>query len=244
MALLTWRERNTKGEEFGPVWYLDFDATMLEEFTRSAEVTQFPVENGAVLTDHYQPQPRAITLEVQVSDTPNRPDVLLDGKQNAAKRPFGIERAKHLDLKINRAPVTGISGVRIIQGNVARFPKKRTASVLVFDGEVTRTVDVFQVLDGLMTTAQLVNVLLFQDVEYDNMVITNIRTPRDAQSGSTLSFTLDLLQITFATTETGAAPAPTEKKHKPKQDGGNKNPTSSIEAEAEAIARGLDYPQP
>ncbi len=241
MALLTWRERNTKGEEFGPLWYLDFDATMLEEFTRSAEVTQFPVENGAVLTDHYQAQPRAITLEVQVSDTPNRTDKLRDGKENAAGRPTGREREKHLNLPVNRAPVTGITGARIVQGNVARFPKKRTASVLQFDGVVTRTVDVFQVLDGLMSSGQLVNVLLFLDLEYHNMVITNIRTPRDTQSGSTLTFTLDLLQITFADTETGTAPQPSSTKHKRKQDAGNRNATGSIEAEAAAIARGLEY---
>lgn len=226
MALLTWRKRNPKGEVEGPTLYLDFDATLLEDFSRSAEVTQFPVENGAVLSDHYQPQPRAITLEVQVSDTPTAPRNLLDGKESAINEPLGTVRPKHLELPVNKAPVTGVTGTRIITGNASRVQRQRTASVLQFDGEVYRTVDVFLALDDLMSAGQLVDVLLFREVEYKNMVVTNIRTPRDAQSGSTLTFTIDLLQIIFANTETGADPQPREAKHKPKETGGAKNPTS------------------
>jgi hypothetical protein len=222
MALITWRKRDTEGKPQGPTLYLDFDATLLEEFTRAAEVTQFPVENGSVLSDHYQPQPRAITLEVQVSDTPVHPRALIDGKESAINEPFGQERPKHLDLPVNQAPVTSITSTRIVTANAARFPKQRTASVLQFDGEVYRTVDVFLALDDLMQVGQLVDVLLFREVEYKDMVITNIRTPRDAASGSTLTFTIDLLQITFADTETGDTPEPTNAKHKGKKDGGAK----------------------
>lgn len=225
MALLTWRVRDSKGQEIGPTFFLDFDATLVEEFTRSAEVTTFPVENGAVLSDHHQPQPRAISLEVTVSDTPVRTNAPREGAQSAVEQAIGTVRPKALELKPNPAPVTGISGARIIQGNVARFPKKRTASVLQFIGGVTRTTDVFQELDNLMQYSVLVNVVLFGSLEYKNMLITNVRAPRNASSGSTLTFTIDLLQVEFADTEERKTQAsPEQDQHKGRRDVGNRNP--------------------
>lgn len=241
MALLTWRKRNSQGEPSGPIQYIDFDATLLEEFTRAAEVTRFPVENGTVLTDHYQPQPRAITLEVTVSDTPTEKRPIREGMESAVNEPLGTTRPKHLDLPVNKAPVTGVTGLRIIQGNVERFAKKRTASVLQFDGEVYRTVDVFLKLDELIETRQLVDVLLFREVEYSNMVITNVRAPRDPDSGSTLTFTIDLIQVTFADTETEETPRPSNPEHKPKRDVGNRNGKDDPIANAQNDARDLGY---
>ena len=175
MALLTWQKRDPKGAKTGPVKYLDFDATLLEEFSRAADVTSYPVENGSVLSDHYQPQPRAITLEVQVSDTPAREPYTRDGMTDAVTTPSGRVRKKGLNLPPHKEPVTGILGARMVTANASRFPKKRTVSVLVFDGFVTRTVDVFKALDALMTEGQLIDVQLFGDQEFANMVITNVR---------------------------------------------------------------------
>lgn len=243
MALLTWRKRNDKGEPQGPTNYLEFDATLLEEFTRAAEVTRFPVESGSVLSDHYQPQPRAITLEVQVSDTPVRPYTPIEGKTSATKVPVGEEAPKDLTpyLRPNVAPVTGVLSERALFQAEHRIPKGRTASVLQFAGGVTRTVDVFKALDDLITSRQLVDVVLFKNVEYKNMVIVNVRTPRDASSGSTLTFTIDLVQVQFADTTTTANPQPSEKKHKPKSDAGNRNPKNDPTANAQANAKGLDW---
>lgn len=236
MALLTWRERNSKGAELGPTWYLEFDATLLEEFTRSAEITRFPVETGAVLTDHYQPQPRAISLEVQVSDTPSREILPRPGLSNSTPMPTGAKFAKALDLPVNPAPVAGLAGQRVIQGNVSRFPKQRTAVLLQFNGTITRTVDAFQVLDGLMESRQLVDVLLFRDVEYKNMMIVNVRTPRGADAGSTLTFTIDLVQVQFAGVEKTTSKEPKASKHSPKRDGGRRN-GSNAKATATAQAQ-------
>jgi len=233
MALITWQKRDPKGAKTGPVKYLDFDATLVEEFSRAADVTQYPVENGAVLSDHYQPQPRALTLEVQVSDTPAQIPNRIDGKTNAAPAPGARERPKHLDLPVHREPVTSITSTRILTANAARFPTKRTASVLQFDGVVHRSVDVFVVLDELMETGQLVDVLFFGDVDRKDFVITNVRAPRDASSGSTLNFTIDLLQITFADTKTEGNAEPTDAKHKPKNDAGNR---SGSNTDSDAIA--------
>jgi len=226
MALLTWRERNSKGDETGPTWFLDFDATLLEEFTRSAEITTYPVEKGALLSDHYQPQPAAITLEVVVSDTPLSGPTVREGEQNAAPSPPGEVGPKALDLKVNRAVVTTVLGTRAITANASRFPTKRTASVLQFTGEVTRVVDVFEALNGLMTSSQILNVLLFSDLEYSNMMIVNLTAPRRADSGSSLVFTIDLVQVTFTDSDNLEA-VPVEPQHKRRSGAGNKNGTAT-----------------
>jgi hypothetical protein len=193
MALLTWRDRNTRGLEIGPLWYLDFDATLLEEFTRSADITTFPIESGAVLSDHHQPQPRAITLEVMVSDTPVKPPNTLPGKTSAAPQPPGFS----------------------------------LGPILYFAGRVTRVVDTFDVLDGLLDNSILVNIVLFGDQEYKNMVISNMRAPRTAEDGTSLTFTVDFLQVAFATTESSSLDAgtPKETKDEQKRDTGNRNGT-------------------
>ena len=69
MSLITFRDKNTSGDPVGPTWYLNFDALTVEELTRSAEVTQYPVETGATLSDHYQPLPREISLTGVITDT-------------------------------------------------------------------------------------------------------------------------------------------------------------------------------
>lgn len=235
MAFLTWKERNSKGTEIGPLWYIDFDATLLEEYTRSADITTFPVENGAVLADHHQPNPRAITLEVIVTDTPVRPATLREGMQNAALQPPGQVAPKALDLPINKAPVAGLAGQRLIQGNASRFPRQRTASVLQFTGTVSRVVDIFEVFDGLIDASQVVNVLLFGEKEFKNMLLANVRAPRTAGNGHSMTFTVDLVQVEFASTE-GDRKVPAEKKHEPKRDVGNRNGTP-VEREDPARAR-------
>lgn len=46
------------------------DAALSEDHTLDSEVTSFPVERGAEITDHVRPLPRTITIEGVVSDTP------------------------------------------------------------------------------------------------------------------------------------------------------------------------------
>ena len=153
MSLLTWRDASqdseraaaSGGQPVGPTWYLEFDATILEEFTRSADITTYPVETGAVLADHYQPQPRAITITGVVSNTPTAPIVTLEGnKQDAASMPPGATSPMRLDIPVVQ-PVKGPAGIarplvlglpsrRLIRGNVerAQMAVPKFAQVLQF----------------------------------------------------------------------------------------------------------------
>ena len=242
MALIQWRNRDVEGKPFGPTYYIQFDATVLEEYSRSANLTTFPVESGAVLSDHYQPQPRALTIEGSVSNHPVQTFELLEGKQNAAALPVGFVRPQALDLPVDTAPVAGLVGQRLVQGNVSRVPKKRTASVLVFDGKVTRTVDVFNVLDALMERSKIVDVVVYGNQQFNDMMIVNVRAPRDSLSGSSINFTIDLLQVKFANTDNTASNQNAGlDKYKGKKRGGNRNP-KPLNTGSRAAARAQGEP--
>jgi hypothetical protein len=50
--------------------YLVFDATIGETFSTPISVTRHPIETGADVTDHAQPQPVSVLVEGVVSETP------------------------------------------------------------------------------------------------------------------------------------------------------------------------------
>jgi len=217
MSIITWRDRDTRGAETGPTKYIQFDAVTVEEFARTANVTNYPIETGAILSDHYQPQPREISLVGVVSDTPVKTGPPLEGMQDQAALPAvsGFQREvqsatqarREAGLRVLR-PVAGLPSRRLVRGNIdrGRFELPVLASVLWFTEPVTRIRDVFLVLDALMDTRTPVNVILF-DTEFRDMMITNHRAPRLAGSGGEVRFVLDLQQVEAAEpTETSKAP--------------------------------------
>jgi hypothetical protein len=237
MSLLTWRDRDKNGAEIGPAFYLEFDVTTLEEFSRVAEVTTYPVETGAVLSDHYQPQPRAITIVGVVTNTPVKATSAFQQMQNAAPPPIGVVAPKRLDPPTpRRGPVgiprpittTVLPSRRLIESNIerARLYLPQWATVLQFDGPVTRTIDVFRVIDGLMERRILLNVLILEHLEFNDMMIINHRAPRAAGTGGSVEFTIDLIQIKSVESVITKAQAQTQRddKHKPRKDKGKKNP--------------------
>jgi len=242
MSLITWRERDKSGQEIGPTLYIEFDVTTVEEFTRAANVTIYPVERGAVLSDHYQPQPRAITIVGTVSDMPIRGNPSpKEGMQDAVPAPVGIKTLKQLDSAsraqakegIRSRPVISLPSGRLILGNIERAQQSlpQYATVLQFDGGVNRVVDVFLKLDELMERRVVVSVLMLNEVVWANMMITSHRAPRVSGLASTMEFTLDLLEINQATAAPTTKPVRAETKHKAKVDTGKKNPAPPTKKE-------------
>lgn len=229
MAIISWRELSASGTPTGPTLFIDFDATLLEEYNRAANVTTYPVESGGVLSDHIQPQQRAISLEVFVTDTPIKIDRPEPGNRvNQAKPSTGLISARDLTpaLRAHTEPVAGIPSQRLVRGNVERVrkPDQRTAVLLTFPGGVTRVVDIFTVFESLMDKRQPVSVQIFANQEFDNMVITQLTAPRTPENGSGLTFSLDLIEMVPATvqrTQTKKAPRqPAQPKHAPETDSG------------------------
>lgn len=54
----------------GRVGLVEFDATVRELHTKESEITDHPIEDGSVVTDHVRTRPDAIEINGVVSDTP------------------------------------------------------------------------------------------------------------------------------------------------------------------------------
>jgi len=246
MSLITFRDKNTSGTPVGPTWYLSFDALTVEELTRSAELTQYPVETGATLSDHYQPLPRQITTTGVVTDTPTGGWTNLEGMQNAAAPMAMVERPLPLTIKPDQArlgpagilrPISTsiLPGRRVVQANVERarlYIPRFAHTFQVADGSLdsdgnksplrstaTRIASFTTVLDGLMETRTVVGVVLQTGAEYQNMMITELRAPRTAGSGGSAMFSLDMQEVILAspTTETKQAEQRSAPETKPKK---------------------------
>ena len=57
-------------DEFLPAGSIEFDASITETHDSENDITQFPVEVGADITDHIRPQPERITINGIVTNTP------------------------------------------------------------------------------------------------------------------------------------------------------------------------------
>ena len=245
MSLITFRDKNTSGDPVGPTWYLNFDALVVEELTRTAGLTQYPVETGATLSDHYQPMPRQISLTGVVSDTPSGPWTNLEGMQNAAAPPVMVERPLTLQIKPSQArlgpagilrPISTsiLPGRRVVQSNVerARLYIPKFAHVLQVAGTgdlntrsgVTRIPRFIEMLEGLIDGRFTVNVILQTGREYANMFITDFRAPRVAGRSGAVTFNIDMQEAILASpaTETKQAQTRAEPKNKPQKSKGRR----------------------
>lgn len=253
MSLLAWRYRDSSGTPAGQTYYVEFDAVTVEEYVRAADVTQYPVETGGVLSDHYQALPHQITLYGVVSDTPVREMRNREGLTNLAPLPTvaGYPKTTQSAATARREgglsiirPVVSLPSARLVRGNIerARLEIPGLAKVRHFTEPVTRVADVFRVLDGLMETATPVSVVMFNDFEFTDMMITNMRAPRAAGSGGSIEFALDLLHIRSAgQTSTGVAPQRGDVRFSQKKDEGKKNP-APVEAGSLTASRALNTP--
>lgn len=48
---------------------ISFDATLTEQHTRDAEATEYPIESGALITDHVRTKPDRLTMDAIISNT-------------------------------------------------------------------------------------------------------------------------------------------------------------------------------
>jgi hypothetical protein len=174
------------------------DASLREEHSAQAEVTQHPVETGPNITDNIRPMPMRLTIEGFVTNTPIKASVLL---------PTGNQSTS-------------------IAGQIAKVPNTN-AKTLQFSTQFDRVSDVYEDL----LDAQAAGVLIAVDTSlkhYVNFAISSVDVPRDAQSGSSMQFTIELQQIITATlTEVETAPT-----HQEKNNG--QKPTKEATAKEEA----------
>lgn len=220
MTVLRWKD--------GINWWMRFDAVTVEELTRDAEISTFPVETGAILSDHYQPQPRRILLTGMVSDTPsgsNWTNLLSGGGTDAEKAPQPTMRPHQAVVRIEREqrgrgplgiprPIstTTLPSQRLIRANIerARLEVPRFVSAIrAAEGDPVNRIQTFVLaLDGLVENKIPVTVVISGGIEFKDMMITSFSAPRVSGSGGSVRVRMDLQQVTAADpTETVKAAA-------------------------------------
>lgn len=80
------------------------DCALVEEHTYDSEVTEYPVERGADITDNVRPKPIEVRIEGIVSNTPVSPDIL--AQRDSDVTPADEAYLRFMDIRDNREPVT------------------------------------------------------------------------------------------------------------------------------------------
>ena len=210
MSIIRWKD--------GLDWWMRFDAATVEEFTRDAEVSTYPVETGAILSDHYQPQPRRILLTGMVSDTPSGPNWTNIGSgagTGAEKAPQplmrpGTVKSQVIKAQLGRGPAgilrpistTVLPSRRLVRANIERaklFIPRKVYVLRAVEGEPVNRITTFVLaLDELMDKRIPVTIVLSGGLEFKDMMITSHSSPRVSGSGGSIRVRLDLQQITAA----------------------------------------------
>lgn len=203
----------------GELEVIAFDATLREEHTASATVTQYPVEGGADAADHVVPSVAKAVFDCFVSDSPS--EVPLSHTYGVR----GTVQGRELEAGTQRDAVRG--AVKTTAAEYERRAIKATAQVLTFEGgTLARRERIFEELERHRTGKTLLTAIT-QLRELDQVVITNLGAPLEATDGDGITFRLELTAVTFAETQIVEVPDPDEPRGRRPVDGGA---TSTSEA--------------
>jgi hypothetical protein len=164
-----------------------FDASEREVYEETATATEHAVESGQAITDHVRPNPRALSFEAWVTNTPI------------------VTPATHADGATGE--VRGVS-VRLSDGRTV------TISALQWSNPFDRVTAVDELLLTLIRAGQLMKVYSGLRVT-ENVVLERRRTERTVEHGSNaVPITLEFKQIRLATTQRVPAPRRTRRRER------------------------------
>lgn len=217
-VLWTWKA-TTKS----PGGVLSFDAVMSETYEESSTLTDFPVESGANITDHIRDQPKKISFEVLVTDTPH----VADNRVNPDAGPRGALVSVPLDIPAAPTQRNFLGLARLALGALGlRGKKDSSATLLKFTSEFSAISDTLEVLSKLRKEGRLIDVVS-RDWFAEGMVIESISKPRRADDGMSSTFNVNLKQIRIVETRQTVAAVPAEPRAKGKVDAGKKDGTDA-----------------
>ena len=154
---------------------IQFDASIKEEHQRESVPTEFPVENGNIISDHMIVKPLNLELTGIISDTP------IGGTQQLL-----TEVATTLTSKLLPpiGLVAGAAGVALFSA----LAKSTSPSVAAFG-------QLLQLQAGIPPLGPQPFDVLTSLQRYPSMWIKNISVPRDPDTGKVLLFTVSLTQL-------------------------------------------------
>jgi hypothetical protein len=147
---------------------IQIDATVSESHVREVQPSEFPIENGQVISDHLIVRPASLEITGVISDFP------IGGGQ-------GLVTEAATSVASSLIPPAGLAAIAGAVG-------------LISAGAASPSIQAYLKLVQLQKSGQPVDVLTTLE-RYPNMWIKTITVPRDAASGRILLFTLSMVQL-------------------------------------------------
>jgi hypothetical protein len=186
---------------------LRFDAVKSEVQERTNLITEHPVESGANITDHIRPNLNKVTLEAFVSNSPLQ-----------ATQQLQVSEPLSLPSPPNGALLNGL--INTI-GSIISPERPVVAQVLEFPGGapdfVASTIDA---LETLRSQGIIVKVIC-PNATYESMILEGFEVHRDANTGDSATFEINLREIRVVSSSLTAAPQPTIPRAAPMQNKGD-----------------------
>lgn len=159
----------------------EIDVARSIEHLLPAQVTQQPLESGSKFGDHKIKEPRAVTIEGVVSDSPlgslatrRQQFALVDGE--AFAKPSEEARAKMESLWESPEPITIVTPTRtyknMVLENLTEPEEKQTGKAYVF----TATFSQLKIIENLRTTVRVASARNSKKVNRGNKASTEVAT--------------------------------------------------------------------
>lgn len=179
---------------YGPGGLIQMDAVISEGHEGSSDVTEHALERGVAITDHVQGKPRRLEIVGVVTDWP----IVFGTAERRQAQEAIAEYQEALRREEQRARIP-VVGAFLPPGN----PR---LSADIENPNLGRTAAAWAELQRIRTEAILVRVATSLE-DYPSMAITDLRTMRTAQSGSSLEIAITLREVVVVSTETAEIPS-------------------------------------
>lgn len=193
------------------------DASITETHDSPAEVTDHPLETGGLTSDHIIKGADALSLEFLISNTPIR-----DPGDSMMRGAVGQKSQASLPSMtvpvLQRGATAGPQGPSAAQ--VSQSAQSLSVTVLQFSADFDRVKDVRDALKATQDEGILINVATTL-AAYDSMGVVNVTIPRDAANGDSSVFTVDLKKVRYSTSQTTAAPVPSQPRGRARSNSGS-----------------------
>lgn len=227
----------------GELQALTFDAVVSQQISRTAIITEHPVEEGANIADHYRLQVDSASLEVYVSNAPITGDGLsstsldvptyvlpeIAGVTLDVAKPSLIAGGPFSTLSnLARAGLDAIAGsdttvAQVHKGTAAIGTEMINVQTQGFAGIHDYVADTQAVLERLRANAQLVSCIWASD-SVANALIESVEISQSADDGDGATLKISLRAVRIVQTRLVAAPKPSVVRAKPKNALGKKDP--------------------
>lgn len=165
-----------------------FDAVTKENHKLSAKVTEFPVENGVIISDHIIHNPTTIELESVVSNNPiNQIDLVY---------PEHIVGSALYNPSQQLPSYTYVPGTYTLPQNTQAQPKLSSSYYNAKTPTENRAKAAYTTLRNYFDLGTPLKVVTKLSV-YPNMVITGINTTRDSKTTEAWIASISLQQVIF-----------------------------------------------